>query len=123
MYTVDMAEKQYPQNRHHRLQASCLKKIAAIGPFVEGTLSEFTRKGRKSSSWRLTFKVEGKTKSVYVPVDMVEEVKRWTQECKRLKELIKKETQESLAIIRGHVASRRAADRGNSKKFRSSPTT
>jgi hypothetical protein len=54
---------------------------------------------------------------------MVEEVKRWTQECKRLKELIKKETQESLAIIKGHVASRRAANRGKSKRSRPSSNT
>jgi len=120
MYTADMSEKQNPSNRHYRLQASHLKKIAAIGPFVEGTLSEFTRKGRKSSSWRLTYKVKGKTQSVYVPVDMVEEVKRWIQEYKRLKELIKKESQESLAIIRGHVASRQAANRSRSKKSRPS---
>ena len=118
-----MTDSDYPPNRHHRLQASYLKQIAEIGPFVEGTLSEFTRKGRKSSSWRLTYKVEGKTRSVYVPIDMVEEVRQWTQECKRLKELIKKETQESLAIMRGHVASRRAANRGRSKKSRPSSTT
>ncbi len=97
-----------PQSRHHKLQASYLKQIAQIGPFAEGTLSEYKRAGRKASSWHLTFKVEGKTKTVYVPVDMVEEVRQWTREYGRLKELIRKETKQSLAIIHRHVKRRRA---------------
>ena len=100
-----------PQNRHHKLQAGYLKQIAQIGPFVEGSLCEFKRAGRKSSSWHLTYKLEGKTHTVYVPVDMVEEVQQWTKEYRRLKELMRKETKQSLAIIHGHVASRRAAGR------------
>ena len=100
-----------PLNRHHKLQASYLTQIAQLGPFVEGSLCEFKRSGRKSSSWHLTYKVEGKTHTVYVPVDMVEEVRKWTQQYRRLKQLIHKETKQSLAIIHGHVASRRAASR------------
>ena len=100
-----------PQNRHHKLQASYLKQLAQIGPFVEGSLCEFKRAGRKSSSWHLTYKIEGKTHTVYVPVDMVEEVRQWTEEYRRLRQLIRKETKQSLAIIHGYTASRRAASR------------
>jgi hypothetical protein len=100
-----------PQNRHHKLQASCLKQIARIGPFVEGTLSEYQRTGRKASSWHLTYKIEGKTHTVYVPVAMAEEVKQWTREYRRLKQLIRKVTKQSLALIHRNVASRRAASR------------
>jgi hypothetical protein len=100
-----------PQNRHHKLQASYLKQIGQIGPFVEGTLSEYKRAGRKASSWHLTYKIKGKTHTVYVPVDMVEEVRQWTEEYKRLKQLIRKETKQSLAIIHRYTASRRAANR------------
>jgi len=110
-YTSDMNTTRAPQNRHHKLQASYLKQIAEIGPFVEGSLCEFKREGRKSSSWHLTYKIKGKTQTVYVPVDMVEEVRQWTEEHRRLKQLIRKETKQSLAIIHGHVASRRAANR------------
>ena len=106
-----MTTPKLPQNRHHKLQASYLKQLAQIGPFVEGTLSEYKRAGRKASSWHLTYKIEGKTHTVYVPVDMVEEVRQWTGEYRRLKELIRKETKQSLAIIHGYVASRRAASR------------
>lgn len=104
-----MKTRKTPGDRHHKLQGSTLKKIAQIGPFIEGSLCEFTRPGRKSSSWHLTYKVEGVTHTVYVPVGMVEDVRKWTQEYRRLRQLIRKETKESLAIIRGYVASRRAA--------------
>ena len=99
------------QNRHHKLQASYLKQLVKVGPFVEGTLSEYKRAGRKASSWHLTYKIEGKTQTVYVPVDMVEEVRQWTEQYRQLKQLIRKETKQSLAIIHSHVASRRAANR------------
>lgn len=98
-------------NRHHKLQNSYLKQISLIGPFVEGSLCEYKRSGRKSSSWHLTYKVAGKTHTVYVPVEMVEEVRRWTQSYKQLKQLIRKETKQSLAIIHGYSVSRRAASR------------
>lgn len=107
-----MKARKAPHNRHYKLQAGYLKQLAQIGPFVEGSLCEFNRAGRKSSSWHLTYKVKGKTHTVYVPVDIVEEVRQWTQEYRRLKRLIRKETAQSLAIIHGHVASRRAASRG-----------
>jgi hypothetical protein len=42
---------------------------------------------------------------------MLEEVRKWTEEYRRLKQLIRKETKQSLAIIHGYVASRRAAGR------------
>jgi hypothetical protein len=100
------------RNRHQKLQASYLKQIAQIGPFVEGSLCEYRRwPGSKRSSWRLTYKVKAKTKTVYVPVDMVEEVREWTKEYRRLKELIRKETKQSLALIHRYAASRRAASR------------
>lgn len=106
------------QNRHHKLQASYLDKIAQIGPFVEGTLSEYKRAGRKASSWHLTYKIKGKTQTVYVPVDMVEEVRQWTEQYRELKQLIRKETKQSLAIIHRHVASRRAANRSRASTKR-----
>jgi hypothetical protein len=99
-------------NRHHRLQSSYLKALAQVGPFVEGSLCAFRRAGRRSSSWHLTYKVKGKTHTVYVPVGMVEEVRQWTREYRRLKQLIRKETKQSLAIIHQHGGGgQRAASR------------
>jgi len=106
-----MKTNDIPQNRHHKLQQSYLNQISEIGPFVEGSLCEYKRSGRKSSSWHLTYKVAGKTQTVYVPVEMVEEVREWTQAYKQLKQLIRKETKQSLEIIRRHSANQLAAKR------------
>jgi hypothetical protein len=59
----------------------------------------------------LTFKQTGKTRTVYVPVELVPEVQQWAREFKRLKQLVRKVTRQNLAIIRRHVAVRRAASR------------
>jgi hypothetical protein len=98
-----------PQARYRELQLSTRKQIAKLGPFVEGSLCAFKRAGRKSSSWHLTFKVKNKTRTVYVPVELVKEVQQWTKTYRRLKQLIRKETKQSLAVIHRHTAARRAA--------------
>jgi len=100
-----------PQARYRELQSKTLREIGKVGPFVEGSLCEFKRAGRKSSSWHLTFKVKNKTRTVYVPVELVKEVQEWTRSYRRLKQLIRKETKQSLAVIHRHAAGRRAASR------------
>jgi hypothetical protein len=59
----------------------------------------------------LTFKQAGKTRTVYVPGELVPEVQQWAKEFKRLKQLVRKVTKQNLAIIRRHVAVRRAENR------------
>ena len=98
-----------PQTRYRELQLKTLREIGRLSPFVEGSLCEFKRAGRKSSSWHLTFKVKNKTRTVYVPVELVKEVQAWTKSYRRLKQLIRKETKQSLAVIHRHAAGRRAA--------------
>ena len=98
-------------SRHHRLRETYRLELAQVGLFMEGTLSKVRRPGRKPPAWQLTFKQAGNTRTVYVPVDLVPEVQRWTREFKRLKALIRKVTRQNLAIIRRHVAARRAANR------------
>jgi hypothetical protein len=46
-----------------------------------------------------------------VPLDLVPEVKTWTRTYKELKKLIRQVSRHSLALIRRHVANRRAANR------------
>lgn len=94
------------ESRHHRRQAAYLKQLGEIGLFVEGTLCKIKRPGRRPPAWQLTFKQAGKTRTVYVPVSLAEEVQQWAKEYKRLKQLIRKITGQSLAIIRRHVAVR-----------------
>lgn len=106
-----MQTRYSPQARYRELQSKTLREMGKVGPFVEGSLCEFKRAGRKSSSWHLTFKVKNKTRTVYVPVDLVKEVREWTKSYRRLKQLIRRQTKQSLAVIHRHAASQRAAGR------------
>jgi hypothetical protein len=99
-------------SRHHRLRETYRRRLREVGVFVEGSLCQVRRPGRKPPAWQLTFKQAGKTRTVYVPRDLVREVQAWTREYRRLKQLVRKVTTQSLAIIRRHVAVRRAANRG-----------
>jgi len=99
------------ESRHHRLREAYRRQIGTLGVFVEGTLSEVRRPGRKPTAWQLTFKQGGKTRTVYVPRELVTEVQQWAKEFKHLKQLVRKVTGQNLAIVRRHVAVRRAASR------------
>jgi hypothetical protein len=98
-------------NRHTTRRQAALRRIAQIGPFLEGSLCSFKRPGCKRPGWHLTFKQQAKTRTVYVPIDLVVEVKQWTRTYKQLKQLIREVSRQSLALIHSHVANRRAASR------------
>jgi hypothetical protein len=106
MKTVSVAN-----NRHTTRRQTALHRIGQIGPFLEGSLCSFKRPGCTSPGWHLTFKQKAKTRTVYVPMDLVPEVKQWTQTYKQLKKLIREVSRHSLALIHGHVANQRAASR------------
>jgi hypothetical protein len=97
-------------NRFVTRRETILRQIADIGPFIEGTLVKLPRKDCRHVAHRLTYKVEGKTHAVYVPLDRVKDVEAWIKECKRLKQLIRSVTQASLGELRNHVRSRRASE-------------
>lgn len=107
-------------SRHHRLRDAYLRQLGEIGLFVEGTLCKVRRPGRKPPAWQLTFKQAGKTRTVYVPVALAEEVQQWAKEYKRLKQIIRKITKQSLAIIRRDVAVRRAESRARLRSMKRS---
>jgi hypothetical protein len=110
------------RNRHTVRRAAALAQLAQVGPFLEGHLSAFKRPGCVKPGWHLTFKQQGKTRTVYVPLDLVAEVKTWTRHYQQLKKLIRQVTRHSLALIRGHVAARRAAQRGRASTRKPAPT-
>ena len=74
---------------------SRIKNLTGSKPFIEGSLKEIKVKcgnpncrcanGDKHTSHILTRKVNGKTKSVYVPVGMVKEVETWVEEYRKIK--------------------------------------
>jgi hypothetical protein len=96
-----------------------LKKLAAASPVLAASLNAYTHRcGRSAcrchhggplhSGQHVTFKGPGnKTRSVYVPKDLVPEVQAWIAEHKRLKQLLHEIHLLSLALIRTHARHRR----------------
>jgi hypothetical protein len=106
------------ENRHYRLRDAYRRQIGDLGVFVEGALCEVRRPGRKPPAWQLTFKQAGKTRTVYVPRELVREVQQWAKEFKHLKQLVRKVTGQNLAIIRRHVAVRLAESRAQHRSMK-----
>ena len=101
-----------------RMLNSRLKQMAPAGPVLAATLAQVQKRcGQPSCSCHhggplhqahhLTFWDEGKTRTIYVPQDLLEEVRSWVQEHQRLKVLQREVTQLALALIQGHVQDRR----------------
>ena len=102
-----------------------LKKLGKLGPMVAASLCRRMvtcgnprckcARGEKHESWCLTYKVRGKTKTVHVPRDMVEEVEKWVKEHRRAKEILSEISDLGVRIIKHHVPAKRAAERGKGK--------
>jgi hypothetical protein len=80
-----------------RLRDARVKELVARCPPLGASL------GRQASGgWHVTLKQAGKTRTVYVPLDLREEVQACIQEHRRLKRLLREITQLQLALIRLH---------------------
>ena len=106
-----------------RMIDSRLKKVTLKSPILAASFSSYThrcsrpqcrchRDGPLHSAQQLTCKERGKTRSVYVPQDLIPEVRAWIAHYRRLKQLLKEIHQLTLALVRTHVRhSRRRAGR------------
>jgi DNA-binding transcriptional regulator LsrR (DeoR family) len=94
------------------------KQLAPTKPPFAASLSQIRKNcGRPSchclqggplhTAYHLTYKVQGKTHTVYVPVDLLDEVRSWIEEHRRLKRLLREVQQLTLALVRTHVQARR----------------
>jgi len=93
------------------------KELQAKSPVLAASLVTIRRacgnpncrcaRGQKHLGHYLTWKLKTKTQTAYVPVDLVPQVKQWTQEHRRLKQLVREITQLSLALIQTHVTAKR----------------
>lgn len=101
-----------------RMLESRRKQFAATTPLLSATLSLVRRRcGKPSCSCRhggplhvahqLTFKEDGKTRTLHVPVDLLPEIQSWADEYQRTKTLLREMTQLALALVKGHVAHRK----------------
>ena len=94
-----------------RMLDSRLKKLATTSPVLAASLSTYTHRcgrpacrchhgGPPHTGQHLTFKEAGKTRSVYVPKDLLPEVRSWLAEHKRLKHLLRDIHQLTVALLR-----------------------
>lgn len=63
--------------------------------------------GRQRGGYHLTVKHDGKTRTVYVPKELKEEVQACIREHRRIKQLLREITQLELARIRSYLTEKR----------------
>lgn len=115
-------------SRFEKRREAKLREVSRWKPLVAASLCRVKRRcgnrncrcarGEFHKAHVLTYKVKGKTKVVHVPKDMVEEVRGWVKEHKRVKKLIREISKNSLAIIHRHVPASRAAARARRRLLR-----
>jgi len=91
-----------------RMRNARLKQLSAHCAPLAASL---VRQSGSRGGYQLTLKQNGKTKTVYVPKDLREEVRASIREHQRIRTLLREITQLELARIRAHVAESRR--RGN----------
>lgn len=106
----------HPTIIRRHLQAR-LKEFHPNGPVLAASLVLVHRrcgrsgchcqKGQGHPTHYLTCKQEGKTRTVYVPQDLLAEVQSWIREHQRLKQLSQHLSQLALAQVQTHVTARR----------------
>jgi hypothetical protein len=98
----------------HRMLQHCLKKLASSSPILAASFGTYTHRcgrptcrchhgGPLHSGQHLTFKENGKTRSVYVPKQLLAEVRSWLSEHQRLKLLLKEIHQLTVALLRARA--------------------
>jgi len=83
--------------RVRQMLAARVKEVVARRPPLAASLCQ-----QRTGMWQVTLKQAGKTKTVYVPQDLKEEVEASIHEHRRLKRLLTEITQLQLALIRSH---------------------
>lgn len=100
-----------------RMLNSRLKQLVPAGPLLAASLAQVQKRcgqpscrchqnGPLHTAHHLTLKVAGKTRTVYVPQDLLPEVQSWVAEYQRLKNLTAEISQLTLALVQGHVQER-----------------
>src|SRR5208283_368345 len=94
-----------------------VKALAPRGPVLAASLVKIARRcgrpgchcaqGALHVGYYLTRSVTGKTQTVYVPMELVDEVRGWIAEHRRLKQVTRELTALTLAQVAGHVKARK----------------
>jgi integrase len=94
-----------------------LAKLGQLGPMTRGSL--VTARRGNHIAHQLTVSVEGKTHTVYVPPAMVEEVRAWIANRKRMERILKEVSKLNMAIIHRHVPESRGGGNGSASSRKS----
>jgi NAD(P)H-flavin reductase len=102
-----------------RKRGALIKELAKIQPFLRGSIVKIARvcgntnckcaKGEKHVSDYLTYrhKYKRKTSTIYIPVAMVDEVRQWVDEYRRLQQIMEEICDIQRAIIRQYVTEKK----------------
>lgn len=120
-------ERSVQQSQPHLLQSIAKRHemLSKLGPMIAGSLCQRAGKCgspdcdchqgvKKHFSWQLTRAVNGKTKTLYVPMELLEEVRGWTENHKALKRILKEMSDLCEKYIRSAVPKARAGLRRKS---------
>ena len=97
-----------------RKRDALLKRLGRTGPIVDGSLALIARtcgntkfckcsRGEKHVSTYLTYRVRGKSRTLYIPIDLEAHVRVWSQRYRWLKGLLREICALQKQIIRNHV--------------------
>ena len=103
-----------------------IKELGNAKPFISGSFIRTSRKcgnpncqcangGPKHPCCMLSSKVKGKTKGIYIPVAIADEVESWVKEHQRIKKLLKEIDGMNEQIIRMYVTTSRAVNKNRKK--------
>ena len=99
---------------------SRVARLGKTGVSIGGSLTRILRKCGKAGcrcatepdarheAHLLTWKENGKTRSAYVPVDMIEEVACWTRERQKVKALLAEMDVLAVTMLKSHAGASRA---------------
>jgi hypothetical protein len=101
-----------------RRRDALLKRLRRAGPFLNGSLVLIARtcgnsahcqrsRGKKHVNTYLSYAAQGKTKMVYIPVDLEKDARLWSAQYRGLKGVIAQVCDLQKEIIRRHVQERR----------------
>jgi hypothetical protein len=95
-----------------------LRQLAGVGPFLSGSLIRVQVRcgkancrcanGQPHEAHVVSRKEKGRTASYHVPTERVEDARRWANEYRNLKRLIREIASLSEQILRLHVRTQRA---------------
>jgi hypothetical protein len=87
-------------------------RLAPDKPVLAATLTQIRKRcgqpncrctrGEPHTAWHLTYKAQGRTRTVYVPFDLLDDVRSWIDEHKRIKATLDEIHQLTVALIRTH---------------------